>query len=381
MTHPSWMEVDLEALAYNHAEVRRLVGPDTHIIASVKGNGYGVGIVESARVLDFLGVYAVAMGAFEDAVAIREAGIGVKIHMFPGNLPEAIPDLLRYDLIPTICNMETASAVSKAASAPAAVFIKVDSGLARLGVPLDDAEAFIRAVAALPNVVVEGVFTHLPYSDADGQTWSLERSKQFEDMVGRLEDSGMKIPITQSLASAAVVCQAPTRCNAVCVGHLLFGGLTRVTPDLADLGSFRPVLAAVKSSLIHIGHHSADKWIAGGKRLLKAGSITGVVPFGLYDGYHQPRSDGEAAMLVRGMRAPVIGVSQEYTTIDLTKVDAPRLGDEVVIIGENGGDCISIEEMATTLGWSPLNVLMSLSGRLPAIYHGRGEPVHASEIG
>ena len=376
--HPTWMEVDLAALENNFREVQRLVGPETKIIASVKGNGYGLGIVQVARVLQRLGAYAVATGSIKDAMNIRRVGIGIKVQMFPGNLPEGIAELLRHDLIPSIYNLETAQAVSDAAEKPAAVFIKVDCGLARLGVPVDEAEDFVKAVAALPNIVVEGIFTHLPFGDATGLKWARPRLDRFDEVVARLKGVGIDIPITQSLASAGVACKTKTACNTVCTGHLLFGGLARVTPDLGDLSGFRPVLKAVRSRLIHIEHHPTDKAIgSGGSLSLKAGSITGVVPFGLYDGYRPAVSGQSAAMLVRGRRVPVLYVSQEYATLDLRKVADAGLGDEVTALGKDGAEDITIEEMAKWFGGIPLNVLMSLNERLPYRYLGEAEENNA----
>jgi alanine racemase len=362
------MEVDFGALAANYREVRRLVGPDKNIIASVKGNGYGLGIVEVVRVLERLGVYAVATGSFKDAHAIREAGIRVKIQMFPGNLPEGIKDLLRYDLIPSVYNMETVHAVSEAAQRPVSIFVKVDAGLGRLGIPIEEAEGFVREVAGLPNVVVEGIFTHLPFGTASGREWALPRLKRFDELVSRLKAAGIEIPVTQSIASAGIVCGTETRCNTVCTGHLLFGGLARVTPDLGDLSQFKPVLAAIKTHLIHVAHHRAQKAIGtGGHQVLKSGSTTGVVPIGLYDGYLKVVAGETAVMLLRGHRAPVLNVTQEYATLDLTAVEDPRLGEEVLVLGEDEGGRITIEEMARWFGGIPLNVLMSFNDRFPIL--------------
>ncbi|MDP6787152.1 MAG: alanine racemase [Rhodospirillales bacterium] len=369
--HPTWMEVDLAALESNFREVRRLVGPETKIIASVKGNGYGLGVAEAARVLQRLGAYAVATGSFKDALAIRRAGIGIKVQMFPGNLPQGIAELLRHDLIPSVCNLETARAVSEAAEKPAQVFIKVDCGLARLGVPVDEAEDFVRAVTALPNIIVEGLFTHLPFGDAAGLDWARSRLDRFDDLIEGLKRSGIEIPVTQSLASSGVACRLRTACNTVCTGHLLYGGLARVPPELGDLSGFRPVLKAVRSRLIHIEQHPTDKAIgSGGALSLKAGSTTGVVPFGLYDGYRPAVSGQSAAMLVRGRRVPVLYVTQEYATLDLSAVADAGLGDQVTALGTDGAEDITIEEMAKWFGGIPLNVLMSLNERLPYRYFG-----------
>jgi alanine racemase len=197
--------------------------------------------------------------------------------------------------------------------------------------------------------------------------------KQFEDLVFRLKQVGIEIPISQCVASAGVAAGLKTACSAVCVGHLLYGGLARVTPDLGDLSCYRPVLRAVKARLIHVERHAKAKAVGlGGRQSLKAGSTTGVVPIGLYDGY-RPAAPGKVAMaLVRGERAPVLNVTQEYTTLDLTSVADPFLGEEVALLGQCGGKSITIEEMAGWLGTNPLTVLMSFNERLPCVYLGAG---------
>ena len=357
--HPTWMEVDLAAVENNFREVRRLVGPETKIIASVKGNGYGLGVVPVTRVLQRLGAYAVATGSIKDALNIRRAGLGIKVHMFPGALPEGIAELLRHGLIPSVYNLEMARAVSDGAEKPAPVFIKVDCGLARLGVPVDQARDFVKAVAALPNIVVEGLFTHLPFGDAAGRDWARSRLERFDELIGQVKRSGIDIPITQSLASSGVACRLPTTCNTVCTGHLLYGGLARVPPELGDLTGFRPVLKAVKSRLIHVA-----------RKTPRGGGVTGVIPFGLYDGY-RPAAPGQAAeMVVGGRRVSVLSVTQEYATLDLSAVAGVALGDEVTALGKDGQEDITIEEMARWFGGIPLNVLMSLNERLPYRYLG-----------
>jgi alanine racemase len=377
--HPAWIEADLDALAANFREVRRLVGPSTKIIASVKGNAYGLGVVQTVQVLGRLGAYAVATGSYMDAMAIRRAGLDIKVQMFPGNLPEGIEVLLGHNLIPSIYNMEAARAMSEAAAKPAPVFIKVDCGLARLGIPVDHAEDFVKTVAALPNIIIEGIYTHLPFGDAAGLEWARPRLRWFDELVLGLRRGGIETPVTQSLASAGVACKLVTDCNSVCVGHLLFGGLARVTPDLADLSRFRPVLKAVKSRLIHVAYHPADETVgAGGQQTLKGGSATGVIPVGLYDGYRAALPGKAARMLVRGRRVPVLSVSQEYTTLDLTGLDKLAIGEEVVVLGRNGEDCISIEELADWFGGIPLNVLMSFNERFPYRYLGHSDEEAAS---
>jgi alanine racemase len=369
--HPSWRELDLAALRSNLREVRRRVGPDIKIIASLKANAYGHGVVPIARALADLGVYALATGSFEDALALRRAGIDTKIQMFGGNLPAGAADLLRLDLMPTVYNLAAARAVSAAASAPARVYVKVDCGLGRLGVPVAEAGAFVKKVAALPRLVVEGVYTHLPFADRAGRDWARRRLEAFHGLIGALARAGLEIPVTQAIASAGVASDLAHNCNAVCTGHLLYGGLSVVAPDVADLSAFRPVLHAVKTRLIHVGDQpSGQRIFVGGQHVPERDTTVGVVPVGLFDGLRKPTAGKAAAMLIRGRRVPLLSVSLEYSSVDLTGVDRSEIGEEVVVLGRSGDDRITLEEMADWQGTSALAVLMSFDQRLPCRLHG-----------
>ena len=361
--HPAWMELDLDALRANYLEIRRRIGPDVKIIASIKANAYGHGAVEIARGLSDLGVYALATGSFSDAVGMRRAGIRTRILMFGGNLPEAAADLLRHDLIPTVYDMRAALAVSGAAISPAPIYIKVDSGLGRLGVRIEEAVALIKSVATLPRIVVEGIYTHLPFRDAAGMEWARDRLAAFDELVAALAAAGMGFPVTQAKNSACLLAGLKDRCTAVSPGHLLYG-LSPGAADLFDTSAFRPVLRAVRTQLIHVAHHPPGRLIGlGGPYGIKGGTVTGVVPFGLYDGYRNP-AEG-TTMLLRGRRVPVIGVSLEYTTLDLSGLDGPEPGEEVTVLGQAGDGRITLEEIAGWQAARPLDVLMSFGGRLP----------------
>lgn len=349
----AWIDVDCNALADNYRAVARRAD-GRHVIASVKGNGYGLGAVETAAIFAGLGAWAVATGSLADALAIRAADPDVRIHMFPAGLPEDIPFFLQQRLIPSLCNMPTAEAVSRAASEPAPVFIKVDSGLGRLGVPIGEAVEFVRAVADLPYVRVEGLFTHLPFSDRAGMDKWLPGLAAFDALVAELEAGGLEIPITQSLASAGVVCGLATRTNAVCAGHLLYGGLSRVTPDLDDLSGFRPALSALKARLIHVAETPNGRH--------------GVVPLGMHHGYRAPAAGQAAWMMLNGTPAPVKGVSQEYATLDLDGHPDAQIGDTAQAVGlaEAGGP--TLEQLAIAWATSPLALLMGFNARVPYVY-------------
>ena len=369
ITHPAWMEFNLDALAANYDELMRLVGSDVKMIASLKANAYGHGALETAKVLSSRGVFALSTGSFSDAVAIREAGVTTPILMFGGNLPEAASQYLEHSLIPTVYNMETAHAVSEATKTPAPVYIKVDAGMGRLGIELTSAENFIRKISTFNNIKIEGIYTHLSFKDSKGQKWSRCGIAQFNRLTERLRECGLDIPVTQAVASANLMVGHMDGSNAICPGALLYG-LSAVNPDLAQIDPFRPVLTAIKAQLIHIGKFSDGSTLKeGGYHTVRQSSRTGVVPLGLYDGYRKPQDGSQASVLINGKRRPVLGVSLEHLTFDLLDDETLKVGDAVTVLGADGGDEITLDEMANWQGTGLNDLLMNFDRRLPGRYY------------
>ena len=365
---PNRAEFDLAALRHNLRELRALAGPESKIIAALKANAYGHGAAAVARALaDDGDTFALATGSFEDALAIRGAGVDLPLLMFGGALPEAAPVLLAHDLIATVYDRAGAVAVSGAAAAAgktAPVYIKVDAGLGRLGAPLPDALDFIREVRSLPDVRVEGVYTHLSFFDEVEREWARGRMRAFDGLLRDLEAAGIDVPVTQGLASSCMVSGLTSRGNAVCPGHLLYG-VPSIAPSVADTSAFRPVLRSIRSRLIHAGPPKAGMRGAPERDLP---SRIGVLPLGLADGYRPPLAGRAAYALVAGERAPIRGLSLEHLTLDLSALPAAGVGDEVVLLGESGGESISLADLAEWQGTRLHHVLMAFDRRLPAHY-------------
>jgi len=374
---PISMVVDLGALRKNVQTLKTMVGHQTHIIPSIKGDGYGIGAAASARVFQQAGVYAVATGSIHDALAIRASGNPIKIHLFPGVLPEAMPLLHEKALTPSIYDMALARAASNAAASPWGVFIKVDTGFGRLGIPVSAAKDFALAVAALPNLHIEGLFTHVPFGDAAGKTWALQAFERFDALIAELEAAGLQIPVTQCVASGSALqnMQGLTRCNTVCVGHLLYGGLGREALGAEKTSVWRPVIRQVSGRIIHLRRHAQHSAIgSGGKLRAVPGMVTATIPIGLHEGYRAAAPGNTAFALLRGVRVPVLFVSQEYTVLDVTAVADVVAGDEVLLWGGDGAARISVEELAIWQGQTPLHVVMNMNRRFPCTFvHASGE--------
>lgn len=363
-THPTWMELDADALRFNLAEIRRRSAPGVKIIASVKANAYGHGIVPVGRILADAGVEILATGSFVEAKAMRDAGITTPILMLAGALPDGMADLLANELIPTVYDMQAARAVAAAADGPTSVYLKVDCGLGRLGVQLDQATALVSEINSLNNVRVDGIYTHVSFKDAGGMAYTNERLDLFRSVVSELKDQGHEIAFSQALASSALMLGWTDDCTAVCPGHVLFG-LSPVSAKLADISPFKPALRALKSRIIHVADHSTGPAIgSGGYHASRKHRRTAVMPCGLNDGYRPAVNGQTASVLFGARRLDVIGVSLEHLTIDIPDDVEISIGDEVTIVGGDAAR-ISIEQLADWLDVSPLQAMLTLSGRMP----------------
>ena len=234
--------------------------------------------------------------------------------------------------------------------------------------PIEAARGFVDGVGALPNILIEGVYTHLPFFDAAGRDWARDRLAVFDGFVADLAEAGLEISVTQAISSSGIAGGLTDGCNAVAPGSLLYG-LAPVAPEVGDMSGFQPVLRAIGTRLIHATRRAADRPSGEDAEYLRHGvTATGIVPLGMNEGYRAAAPGHAAAMLMRGRRVPVLRVCLENTVLDLSSVDEPRPGEKVVALGRDEGEEITVEEMAEWGAVSPLGVLISLDGRLPRRY-------------
>ena len=371
-SHPTWMELDADALRQNLKEIRQRADKGVMVIASVKANAYGHGIVPVGKVLEAAGVEMLTTGSFADAKAMREAGISTPILMLGSSLPAGMRCLVKENLIPTVYNIASAKAVNDATNylntdVKVPVFIKVDCGMGRLGISLKEAIPLIGKIVQLENIWVQGVYTHLSFKDEVSMAFAKKRLPFFYELIAELKSRGYNIPITQALASSALMLGWRDQCSAICPGHLLFG-LPSVKSSLADIGKFLPVCASVKSRVIHIAdHQTAPVPGSGGYHVNRTQSRTAVAPFGLNDGNRSFLSNNKPVVLYKGIRLSVLGISLEHLTFEIPKGLIIELGDIITIIGNSGNDRIAIEEYSDWLNSTSLETMMSLSQRMPFV--------------
>ena len=294
-------------------------------------------------------------GFFDEARRMKAAGLRTPVVMFAGALPAGMAELIKAGLTPTVVDWAGAEAAADAAPPGGAVhvYVKVDAGLGRLGVALEEAEKFLDTLAQMPGLRVAGLYTHLPFADRSGRDWAERRLAAFDALLDRLAHRGRTPPVTQARASCCLAAGLSDRANAVCIGHLLFGLSPFADGSVADLSAFRPVLAEVGSRLVHIGDHGQGSDFAIGDSYgLRHGQRAGVAPIGVAHGLVRPVSGSRPQALIRRRRVPIIAVTLEQLVIDLDGVDDAAVGDAVLLLGCQGDAAIEFDELADWFGMS-----------------------------
>jgi alanine racemase len=363
---PTILQIDLDAAAANVRAVRQLVGPERKIFAVVKADGYGHGATEVGAVFVAHGADALAVADLAEGIRLRQRGITAPILVYPNSLPEAAPEALAHGLLPTLVDLDSARAYAEAAAGPCDVFVKIDVGLERLGVPAEQAVKIIVAMLELPHLRLAGLCAH-PHADGGADAayaeWQLGR---FTAIVDELGARGVRVPIRLFAASPFVLRYPQTYLNAVDPGRMLYGitfpGETSPVP-------LRPTLRALVTRVIALKELTPrERFAELAPFPVTAPMRLGVIPMGSADGLtwlHAGR------VLVRGRAVPIVASpSLEHTRIDLTEVPDARVGDEVVIIGRQGDAEITVAEVATRHGLGLHHVATTVGPRVARVYLG-----------
>ena len=357
LRRPNWMRVDLDVVRANYTEIVRRSG-DRRVVAAVKADAYGHGAVDVSRALTDAGCDSLWTGHLADALAIRAAGIDAEVVLFGGYTPDQIPQVIGAGLVPTVVDLAGAAA---AAGVGGSVYVKVDAGLGRLGVPVGVAGRIVREMAALPGLTIAGVYTHLPFSDRAGRDWAVSKGAMFAELLDGLARDGLRPPFTQMWGSSGLLAGLPDPTAAVCVGHALYGISPFRDQTLTDL-EVPPVLTEVGSQLIHVAEHPDDTGAGG---YLAGGVVrVGVIPFGVTDGLRRVDPRRGPVALVRGCRVPLLGTSLEHTVLDLTEVADAAVGDRVALVGTDGELRITAADWAASVGCGVVDAIVGIAGRV-----------------
>jgi alanine racemase len=368
---PNVAEIDLAALAGNVGVVRKLVGAQTRLYAAVKADAYGFGLERMATEAVAAGVDALAMADPTDALRVRRQGLTVPILLYPGALLERalLDQAARHELTLTITDAEAARVASQLARRPVEVFLKVDVGMERLGCAPGEIAALAELVRALPRITLMGVYTHMHVGSAPDPHayfhWQIDR---FQGVLDDLRQREIEVPLAMAASSPALVLLRQPLFDAVDPGHLIYGMAPPVAEKIAGL---RPVLRSLRTRIIQEKAIERSGFADEAPFDLRPGMRIAVLPIGRADGL-QFLTTGE--VLLRGRRCPIVGkLSLEHVRIDVTDVPKARVGDEVVIIGEQGDETLTLEQVRQRTGLDEVGITIAIGRSIPREYLERGE--------
>jgi len=374
-SRPAWIEIDEGALANNVRQIRRLIGPQRLLAGVVKANAYGHGAIPVARQILAAGADRLAVATLSEALELRTAGIDAPILVLGYTPPRQAAEVVRAGVTATVYDVETAQALAEAAAQQgvrAAVHVKVNTGMNRLGLDPEDAPAFMEALRAMATLEAEGVFTHFATSDTD-RAFALVQAARFGAMIAALEAAGLRPPLVHAANSAATLTLPETHFDMVRCGIALYG----LDPDeeMTPLpAGFRPVLSW-KAEVAQVRTLPPGAGVSYGLEFVTRRSSTlAVIPVGYADGFpRRPLTWG--GVLIHGKEAPIVGrVCMDQSLVDVTDIAAAgepvRQGDLVVLIGRQGEAAISAEEAARRIGTINYDVVSRILARVPRIMVG-----------
>ena len=364
---PAWAEVDLAALRHNVEVVRRIAAPAA-LCAVVKADGYGHGAVPVARAALEAGAAGLAVALVEEGGALRDAGLEAPILLLSEPPPSSAAEVVGLRLTPTVYTAEGVAALAAAAPGPIAVQLKVDTGMHRVGASPAEAVDLARRIHDDPRLHLEAVWTHFAVADDAAQTAATdEQRRRFAEVCDAIEAAGVPVPARHA-ANAAGTLYTDAHLDVVRPGIALYGYDPDPTRPNADL---RPVLS-LRAEVSHVKVLDAGERLSYGLRYeLRERSVIATVPLGYADGV--PRRLGETGgeVLVGGRRCPIAGtVTMDQILVDCGPDAVVARGDEVVLLGTQGGERITADDWAQRLGTISYEILCGIGARVPRVHVG-----------
>ena len=377
-TRRVYAKVDLDAIASNMKAMKALLPEQTGMLGVVKADAYGHGAVPVARAIEpYVSGFAAATA--EEAVQLRKAGLKGLILVLGVPFPEDFEDLIRWEIRPAVFEWEQAKELSRLAllcHKVLPIHLAVDTGMSRIGMkPGEEALELVKRVSCLEGIRIEGIFTHFSRADETDLSCTEEQLKAFEDFDRQLREQGIPIPLRHCSNSAAIVGGLSSNQLELCRAGIALYGLYPSGEVRKDLAALTPALELIScvSCLRDIGPGTAVSY--GGTFVADRPMRIATIPVGYGDGY--PRSlSGKGAVLIHGQRAPILGrICMDQFMVDVSHIPDVRNFDEAVLLGFQGGEHISAEEIAEASGGFHYEILCGLNKRIPRVYIREGKAV------
>ena len=372
MPRPTVAEIDLSAIAHNLRALRKLAGEKIQVIGIVKADGYGHGAVPVSRTLSDGGVKRFAVATVEEGAALYDAQLPGSVLVLGAQGRCEIEAISDFGFEVVVSDLEFAAQLDEVARKrrrSAEVHLKFDTGMGRIGFPVEQAIKVARRIAELPGLSVVGVMTHFACADdAAGAEFTRDQIRLFTSLRQTLQAINFRIRHWHACNSGGLLQYPEARFDAVRPGIAMYGSYP--SPETARPVELREAMT-LKTRLAQVRDVPEGATVSYGRTwTARRPSRIGILPIGYADGWNRAASNKGHA-LVRGQRAPIAGrVCMDMTMVDVTDIPGAAEGDEAVLLGAQGKERISIEEVAALLGTIPNVVVTSLTARVPRVYKG-----------
>jgi alanine racemase len=360
---PTVAEIDLGSLEYNYRQLRKRIPRGVKLLAVVKADAISLK-------LEKLGVEYLGVAISDEGVELRKGGVKAPILVLGGIYTGDVDQIFRFNLTPVAFRRDSLQLLSKEAERErkkVRVHIKVDTGMGRLGVPLHLWSAFLKEVKRFPNIQIEGILSHFSMMEEE-EVFTAHQWSEFQRAVAMAKEMGISCKYLHIASSATLTSYPSYSGNLVRPGIMLYGSYP--SPTFQDLIRLKPVMT-LKTHIHFLKSVPPGTRISyGGTFMTKRESLIATLPIGYADGYNRHLSN-RGEVLIRGKRAPVVGrVCMDFIMVDVTDIPNVSIGDEVILMGRQGKEQITAEEIAEKIKSISYEVLCLIGKRVPRIYRG-----------
>lgn len=374
---PVWAEISLDNLAFNMRNIKK-ISKSNEIMAVVKADGYGHGALDIAPVLLENGATRLAVAVLNEAVELRRGGIDCPIMILGFTPPDLCDTIIEYDIEQTVYSYDLALELSKMAKKKnkvAKIHIAIDTGMRRIGyMPNEESIREVVKISKLPFIQIEGLFSHFSSADETDKKYCDYQIDNYNFFYNRLKEENVKINIRHIANSAAIIDMPETHFDAVRPGIILYGYYPSCEVQKEKI-ELKPVMT-LKANIIHIKKLQEGEYISYGRKYKTTKeSVIATLPIGYADGYTRLLFN-KAKVIVNGKMASVVGrICMDQCMIDVTDIHSVKIGDEVILMGEDGENKFTADEIANLLGTINYEVTCMISKRVPRVYIKEGNVV------
>jgi alanine racemase len=373
----AWAEINLDNIAHNIREIRRITDKNAEIMGVVKADAYGHGVMEVAKTLLDNGVTRLAVSMLDEAIQLRRNGISVPILILGYTDPIRANEIIENDVTQSVFSHELAQALSSEAvrqGKKVKIHIKIDTGMTRIGfLPGYSAVKNVVEINQLPNIIIDGLFTHFATADEKNREYTFTQFERFMSICSELQRIGIHIPVKHCANSAGIIEYPQMHLDMVRPGIILYGMYPSDEVDKTKI-DLKPAMT-LKANVILVKDVEKNTSISYGRIFTtQRNSRIATIPIGYADGYSRLLSN-KGRVLIHGQFAPIVGrICMDQCMVDVTNLDVDiSTGDEVVLIGAQGDNAITAEDVAQSIGMINYELVCIVGKRIPRAFVQNGK--------